>query len=138
MCGICGINESEDSAVRHAALVGRMAAALAHRGPDADGVFTGEAVVFGHRRLSIVDLTHGQQPMFNEDGRIVVICNGVIYNAPRLPAPALVCSLNTYLDQAEKQALYRPDVVERLGGYPPAQIPIPASSARRARVFLTR
>ena len=84
MCGICGIFDPEGEAARHAALVGTMTATLAHRGPDDDGIFAGDAVVFGHRRLSIVDLARGHQPMFNEDGRIAVVGNGEIYNAPRL------------------------------------------------------
>ena len=84
MCGICGIFEADGNAERYTALVGRMTATLAHRGPDDDGVFVGGAAAFGHRRLSIVDLARGHQPMFNEDGRVVVVCNGEIYNAPRL------------------------------------------------------
>jgi asparagine synthase (glutamine-hydrolysing) len=75
MCGICGINENNID------LVERMCDQMVHRGPDQDGVYAGEAVTLGHRRLSIIDLSeNGRQPMFNEDRRLALICNGEIYN----------------------------------------------------------
>ena len=52
----------------------------AHRGPDGDGVFLAPGVGLGHRRLSIIDVATGQQPLFNEDGSVVVVFNGEIYN----------------------------------------------------------
>src|SRR5687767_7126364 len=64
--------------------VERMAATLAHRGPDGAGSVEAGAAALGHRRLSIVDVEHGAQPMFNESGDISVIFNGEIYNAPAL------------------------------------------------------
>ncbi|MCG6892167.1 MAG: asparagine synthase (glutamine-hydrolyzing) [Desulfobacteraceae bacterium] len=75
VCGICGINEGNES------LVSRMCDQMAHRGPDQDGIFSAEGITLGHRRLSIIDLSeNGRQPMFNEDGSLVLICNGEIYN----------------------------------------------------------
>jgi asparagine synthase (glutamine-hydrolysing) len=75
MCGICGyVGIQEDG------LLERMAASLAHRGPDSAGYFTDGDVGLGHRRLSIIDVTGGQQPMYNEDGSLVLIANGEVYN----------------------------------------------------------
>ena len=77
MCGICGVVGASDPNT-----VVAMANAIAHRGPDADGFFTDNSVALGHRRLSIVDLSHGQQPMADRDA--VVVFNGEIYNHPQL------------------------------------------------------
>jgi len=75
MCGICGFNWNDDQLVR------AMADTLAHRGPDQDGFFCCDQVSLGHRRLSIIDLSeNGRQPMFNEDGSVVLVFNGEIYN----------------------------------------------------------
>ncbi len=61
-----------------------MAATIAHRGPDGEGVWSGRGVGLAHRRLSIIDLADGQQPMGNEDGSVQVVFNGEIYNYPAL------------------------------------------------------
>lgn len=61
-------------------LLERMTRCLFHRGPDEEGYFIGDGVGLGHRRLSIIDLQTGSQPIFNEDGSIVVVFNGEIYN----------------------------------------------------------
>src|SRR5947209_18502413 len=57
-----------------------MTASLRHRGPDSSGYFAEDGVALGFQRLSIIDLTGGDQPLFNEDGTLVLICNGEIYN----------------------------------------------------------
>ncbi len=57
-----------------------MTSTLAHRGPDGDGFFTDSFAALGHRRLSIIDVGGGRQPMFNEDGNLAIIYNGEIYN----------------------------------------------------------
>jgi asparagine synthase (glutamine-hydrolysing) len=57
-----------------------MTVALEHRGPDGEGIFAQNSFSFGHRRLSIIDIEGGRQPMSNENGSIVVITNGEIYN----------------------------------------------------------
>jgi asparagine synthase (glutamine-hydrolysing) len=62
---------------------------MIHRGPDDGGVFVGQGVGLGHRRLSIIDLSSGHQPMSNEDGSIWVLLNGEIYNYPELRAGLL-------------------------------------------------
>lgn len=61
-----------------------MAATIAHRGPDGEGIWAGRGVGLAHRRLSIIDLADGQQPMGNEDGSVQVVFNGEIYNFPEL------------------------------------------------------
>ncbi len=63
-----------------------MAATLRHRGPDSGGFHRAPGVGLGVRRLSIVDLATGDQPITNEDGTVVIVCNGEIYNAPELRA----------------------------------------------------
>jgi len=76
MCGICGmIGPGADPAI-----IQRMNLSLAHRGPDGEGVYQGKGVLLGHRRLSIIDLVTGEQPMTNEDKTVWVVFNGEIYN----------------------------------------------------------
>jgi asparagine synthase (glutamine-hydrolysing) len=84
MCGICGI-ASRGGAVDPGRLEA-MSATLVHRGPDADGSFLDDGVAFAARRLSIIDLEHGDQPLANEDGSVVVVQNGEIYNHEALHA----------------------------------------------------
>ncbi|HKP86181.1 MAG TPA: asparagine synthase (glutamine-hydrolyzing), partial [Blastocatellia bacterium] len=81
MCGICGfaIPENSDRSVDRMLLV-RMRDTLTHRGPDDAGVFARDRVGLGHRRLSIVDIGGGHQPMANEDDSIWITYNGEVYN----------------------------------------------------------
>ena len=86
MCGIVGfIHPSPDAPIDRRALKEALRL-IAHRGPDGEGVFIGKGAALGHRRLSIVDLENGAQPMFNEDGAIAVAFNGEIYNHAALRA----------------------------------------------------
>jgi len=80
MCGICGIVNVDRSDLVDPNLVERMTMVLVHRGPDDDGYFVEGNAGFGHRRLSIIDLGGGKQPIFNEDESIVIVFNGEIYN----------------------------------------------------------
>src|SRR5438128_6303497 len=82
MCGICG-TASTGRAVDPDRLA-RMSATLAHRGPDSDGMYVDGPVGLAARRLSIIDLAGGDQPIANEDGSCVVVQNGEIYNYPEL------------------------------------------------------
>ena len=84
MCGICGIFEFDQGREIPRALVHRMAETIIHRGPDDEGIYTGPGIGFGFRRLSIIDVDGGHQPVSNEDGRIWVMLNGEIYNYPEL------------------------------------------------------
>ncbi len=81
MCGINGIAFSSRSKrqINESALRA-MRDVIFHRGPDDGGIFVDESVGLGHRRLSIVDVTRGHQPMFNEDGSLVITYNGEVYN----------------------------------------------------------
>lgn len=80
MCGLVGIVE-RDGAPVSPAILGRMTEAIAHRGPNGEGVFTDGQVGLGHRRLAIIDLTAaGHQPMASPDGRYVLAYNGEVYN----------------------------------------------------------
>src|SRR5262249_54514701 len=81
MCGICGIAipKQLNRHVSESRLV-VMRDTLTHRGPDDAGLYMGDGVGLGHRRLSIVDLGGGRQPMANEDNRVWIVFNGEIYN----------------------------------------------------------
>jgi asparagine synthase (glutamine-hydrolysing) len=89
MCGICGIVGIED-AQESARIVRRMAAAIVHRGPDEDGFLiaptAAPGVALGMRRLSIIDLPGGHQPIYNERGDVAIVYNGEIYNFRELHA----------------------------------------------------
>ncbi|HEV8509050.1 MAG TPA: asparagine synthase (glutamine-hydrolyzing) [Gemmatimonadales bacterium] len=84
MCGIFGAVAREGAALRHPASIAAMAAALRHRGPDGECIVGHERVRIGARRLAIMDLTTGDQPFQSPDGKIWMVCNGEIYNAPAL------------------------------------------------------
>jgi asparagine synthase (glutamine-hydrolysing) len=79
MCGIAGIARHSSARVTSESL-GRMAAAIRHRGPDGYGFYIGRQVGLAHVRLSIIDIAGGAQPLTNEDGQIIVTYNGEIYN----------------------------------------------------------
>jgi asparagine synthase (glutamine-hydrolysing) len=80
MCGLVGcIDLRNERRVREEVLV-KMADAIIHRGPDSSGYFIAENAGFGFRRLCIIDPEGGHQPMRNEDGSIILVCNGEIYN----------------------------------------------------------
>ena len=84
MCGICGFAPADPLRPVDRALLERMAATLRHRGPDGHGFLAGPGIGLAIRRLSIIDLETGEQPIANEDGSVAVICNGEIYNSPEL------------------------------------------------------
>lgn len=81
MCGICGIIgacNNKETVIRD------MMNTIIHRGPDSDGVFVDERAALGFRRLSIIDLNNGSQPMYNENRDMVIVFNGEIYNHQEL------------------------------------------------------
>ena len=80
MCGLTGIFDINGGGKIPRQLLERMNARQLHRGPDEGGIHIEPGVGLGHRRLSIIDLSEGQQPLFNEDGSVVVVYNGEIYN----------------------------------------------------------
>jgi len=116
MCGICGyIGLAEDG------LLESMTSALSHRGPDSAGYFRADEAGLGHRRLSIIDVAGGQQPIENEDGSMALICNGEIYNYQSLREELLARGhrFRTKSDSEVVLHLYEdlgPDCLRRLNG----------------------
>ncbi len=80
MCGMTGFVDLRGRREPDRALLRRMNDSIAHRGPDGEGEHCEPGVALGHRRLSIIDIATGQQPLYNEDGSVVVVYNGEIYN----------------------------------------------------------
>ncbi|MDO4912460.1 MAG: asparagine synthase (glutamine-hydrolyzing) [Lactobacillus sp.] len=102
MCGIAAffdpkINEKQK-------VIGKMMAAIKHRGPDSDGMFTNDKVALGFRRLSIIDLKCGSQPIFNEDKTKAIIFNGEIYNFKPLREQLLAAG-HTFTTSADTEVL---------------------------------
>ncbi|MGD8631882.1 MAG: asparagine synthetase B, partial [Gammaproteobacteria bacterium] len=84
MCGITGIFDTREARAVDQSVLERMNQSQVHRGPDDGGIHIEPGVGLAHRRLSIIDLSNGHQPLFNEDGSVVVVFNGEIYNFPDL------------------------------------------------------
>jgi asparagine synthase (glutamine-hydrolysing) len=84
MCGIAGIFDLQGMRAIDQTLLSTMNQAQHHRGPDETGLHIEPGVGLAHKRLSIIDLSTGQQPLFNEDGSVAVVFNGEIYNFPEL------------------------------------------------------
>ena len=82
MCGICGIAGFEDKK-----LVKEMAGLITHRGPDDDGFYFDKNIGLASRRLSIIDISSGKQPIFNEDKSIAIVFNVEIYNYSKNNCP---------------------------------------------------
>ena len=80
MCGFAGLIDTRGERRVDEEVLKRMTSTLTHRGPDSSGYFVDHNIGLGFRRLSIIDLTGGDQPIFNEDGSVVLMCNGEIYN----------------------------------------------------------
>lgn len=84
MCGICGIVKTKNGEPITPSLLSEMCATITHRGPDDEGLYAQNNVGLGARRLSIIDIEGGHQPLSNEDGSVWVAHNGEIYNFPDL------------------------------------------------------
>ena len=119
MCGIAGVFSR--SGPQRSSIIRRMTGTLRHRGPDADGFFEGHLCSLGHRRLSIIDVDAGIQPMFNEDERLAIVYNGEIYNHAEL-AVTLRSQGHVYRSHCDTETIlhayeqYGPEVVNRLRG----------------------
>ena len=100
MCGIAGIFHFDPSRLVDQSLLKKMTNCLSHRGPDGEGFYANNNIGLGHRRLSIIDLSTGDQPMFNEDKSIAIIFNGEIYNYVELKEELkqLGCKFHTNSD----------------------------------------
>jgi len=84
VCGICGVYGYKGDADTAKGRVGRMTELLSHRGPDEQGYYWDAGTGLGHRRLSVIDVAGGRQPLSNEDGTIWISYNGEVYNFPEL------------------------------------------------------
>jgi asparagine synthase (glutamine-hydrolysing) len=84
MCGICGKLSFEPGESANPGLLRTMLDTIRHRGPDDEGIYVGSRVALGHRRLSIIDLSRGHQPLSNENGTVWIVFNGEIYNFQEL------------------------------------------------------
>lgn len=104
MCGIAGIWLAERGGAVDRGLLGRMIAALAHRGPDGEGMHVEPGVGLAHRRLSIIDLAGGHQPLGNEDGSVIVTFNGEIYNFQEL-AKELAAAGHTFRTHSDTEVI---------------------------------
>ncbi|NOR13122.1 MAG: asparagine synthase (glutamine-hydrolyzing) [Candidatus Aminicenantes bacterium] len=91
MCGICGIAKTDNGEPVSRSLLSSMCATIVHRGPDDEGIFVQNNVGLGVRRLSIIDVEGGHQPLSNEDGSVWVAHNGEIYNFPELREELITC-----------------------------------------------
>jgi len=120
MCGICGIVLPEGSSrPLDAPLVERMRDSLVHRGPDGAGLYMDHGVGLGHRRLSIVDLAHGAQPMASDDGELQIVYNGEVFNHPMLMGE-LEGSGRRYNTHCDTETVLR--LVERDGAAAPERL----------------
>jgi len=139
MCGIAGIFHPARPERPDPALLAAMTGTLSHRGPDDEGFHLAPGIGLGFRRLSIVDLATGNQPILSEDGEIVSVCNGEIYNFPELRAEleARGHRFRTRVDTEVLPAMYRewgPDFVSHLSG----QFAFAVWDARERRLVLGR
>ncbi len=139
MCGIAGIHHSDGSPVSGDVLRA-MTAALAHRGPDGEGIWTGGGIGLGHRRLAILDLTPaGHQPMATPEGDVVLTYNGEVYNHRELRAE-LEAKGRRFRSRADSEVVleawreWGPACVERFNG----MFAFAVWDARSRRLFLAR
>ena len=100
MCGIVGLFDIHNKSDIDKQQLERMNQTQVHRGPNEGDLYTEPGIGLGHRRLSIIDVSSGQQPLFNEDGSVVVVFNGEIYNFKTLvkELTALGHSFRTHSD----------------------------------------
>src|SRR5881394_1962296 len=123
MCGIAGIiyRDPERPGAAVESLVRRMCAAIKHRGPDDEGLYVRRGIGLGMRRLSIIDLAGGRQPIFNEDRSKVIVFNGEIYNYRELRR-GLVARGHRFTTQGDTETILHlyeeegPECVQRLRG----------------------
>jgi asparagine synthase (glutamine-hydrolysing) len=139
MCGIAGICSPSVELDAVEGRLGDMLASIVHRGPDASGTFVDGAVAIGSRRLAIIDLKGGDQPIYNEDGAISLVFNGEIYNFPELRDRLLGCGheFQTRTDSETIVHLYEEagtELVDDLNG----MFAFALWDGRRQRLFVAR
>lgn len=104
MCGICGVYAYDQRLEINPSILKQMCDTIIHRGPDDDGYYHNGSVSLGSRRLSIIDLQYGRQPMTNEDQSIWLVYNGEIYNYPDLRA-RLIAKGHTIRTQSDTEVI---------------------------------
>jgi asparagine synthase (glutamine-hydrolysing) len=135
MCGIAGFIGSGDRQTLQ-----QMVATLAHRGPDGTGLWDAEGAFLGMRRLAIIDIASGGQPMFNEDGQLAVVFNGEIYNHIELREELLRAGHRFRSDHSDTEVIvhlfeeYGFDFLHRLNG----MFAIALWDRRQRRLLLAR
>lgn len=118
MCGFVGFVDKEKNKQK---IIKDMANMIKHRGPDSDGYFCDENVALGFRRLSIIDLNNGSQPIYNEDNTKVIVFNGEIYNYEELKTELLKCG-HVFKTETDTEVLlhgyeeYREELLPKLRG----------------------
>jgi asparagine synthase (glutamine-hydrolysing) len=139
MCGIAGIVEPEGGRLPSERQMRQMLSLIRHRGPDQFGVYTDDRVALGNARLSIVDLSHGQQPIANEDGSLWIVYNGEVFNHVEL-RPELEALGHRFATDTDTEVVlhlyeeYGPAALERLNG----QFAIAIWDASEETLFLAR
>jgi len=139
MCGICGIVYNDQEQRVEPVLLKAMADAIRHRGPDDEGFFIRGHVGLAMRRLSIIDVATGQQPIFNEDGSMAIVFNGEIYNHRQIRAD-LQARGHAFRTQADTEVIlhayeeYGVDCVKKLNG----MFGLAVWDDRRQRLFIAR
>src|SRR5579862_1532501 len=144
MCGICGVVGIESREAGEP-VVRRMMAAMVHRGPDEEGLLVAPPVALGMRRLSIVDLAGGSQPVWNDAGTLAIVYNGEVYNFLELRAELEAAGVHFRTRSDTEVALrayeaWGQRAVERLHGmFAFAIVEMPQGrNGRPSRVFLAR
>jgi len=139
MCGIAGYLDLRGERPPERQILLQMTDALRHRGPDSAGFFEDHHLGMGFRRLSIIDLDGGDQPLFNEDGNIVLLCNGEIYNYRELRAD-LASRGHRFRTQSDVEVIahlyeeYGQEFLTRLNG----QFAIALYDRKQRRLLLAR
>lgn len=139
MCGITGVMKFRAGARVEPATLRQMCAAMVHRGPDDEGVYADGAIGIGMRRLSIVDLATGHQPLSNEDGTVWIVFNGEIYNHASL-RPGLEAKGHRYRTHSDTETIvhlyeeYGTECVNHLRG----MFAFAIWDARRQKLFIAR
>src|SRR5215467_3723878 len=139
MCGIAGMLKFGSQGWVEPGAIRRMCDIMAHRGPDDDGIYTAGPIGLGMRRLSIVDLATGHQPLSNEDGTIWIVFNGEIYNHLAL-REQLITRGHSYRTHSDTETIvhlyeeYGNDCVQHLRG----MFAFAIWDASRKRLFIAR
>ena len=134
MCGIAGFAGSDRD------LLEAMLRSIVHRGPDGQGTDVGEHFSIGMRRLAIVDVATGDQPLYSDDRNLALVFNGEIYNAPELRRELVARGRRFVTDHSDTEVILRgfeewgPQVVDHLAG----MFAFAISDAKRGELFLAR